>query len=194
MHDRRHQVALRGRCRRRGRVRHLPDQAAGRSRGGCAGAGCRPRSRRNLVLEPLPRRAFRFRKLHLRLFVLEGAAQRVALEGAVLGAAGEPALPQLRRRQVRSSQIHAVQPQGRVGRLRRGQRSVAAQARRWPRVDLPVRRSDNRVAVDADAAAAGRHGRLSRAVRSTRSTGRTSRSNSPARRSASSAPAPPPSR
>jgi cation diffusion facilitator CzcD-associated flavoprotein CzcO len=52
--------------------------------------------------------ALRFRKLHLWLFVFEGAARGVALEGAVFGAAGEPALPQLRHRQVRSSQIHAL--------------------------------------------------------------------------------------
>ena len=153
-----HQVALRGHRRWRRRLRHLPDQAAGRSRRGCPGAGCRARSRRNLVLEPLSGRALRFRELHLRLFVLEGAAQRVALEGALFGAAGEPALPQLRRRQVRSAQIHAVQPQGRGGDVRRGQQSVAAQARRRPRADLPLRHSRGRAAVDADAAAAGRHG------------------------------------
>ena len=105
-----------------------------------------------------PGRAFQFRELHLRLFVLEGTAQRVALEGAVFGAAGEPALSQLRRRQVRPSQIHAVQSQGRGGGLRRGQQSVAAQARRRLRADLPVRHSRGRVAGDADAAAAGRHG------------------------------------
>ena len=42
--------------------------------------------------------------------------------------------------------------------LRRGAASVAAQARRRPRADLPVRHSRDRAAVDADAAAAGRHG------------------------------------
>ena len=68
------------------------------------------------------------------------------------------------------------------------------QARRRPRADLPVRHPGDRPAVGADAAAARGHGHVSRAARSTPSTGRTSRSNSPARRSPSSAPAPPPSR
>ena len=38
------------------------------------------------------------------------------------------------------------------------QTSVAAEDRRWPRADLPVRHSGDRTAVDADLAAAGRHG------------------------------------
>ena len=81
-----------------------------------------------------------------------------------------------------------------AARFDEAQASVAAQARRWPRADLPVRHSRGRAAVDADAAAAGRHGRLSRGARSTRSIGRMSRSNWPARRSPSSAPVRPPFR
>ena len=80
----------------------------------------RRRPRRDLVLEPLSGRPLRLGELHLRLLVLEGTAQRVALEGTVLRPAGKLALPELRRRQVRSAQIHAVQLQGRVGALRRG--------------------------------------------------------------------------
>src|SRR5512138_1743073 len=99
-----------------------------------------------LVLDALSGRALRFRKLHLRLFVLEGTAQRVALEGALLAAAGEPALPELRRRQVRLAKVHAVQPQGRGCNLRRGQQSVAAEARRRRRADLPLRHSRGRAA------------------------------------------------
>ena len=52
--------------------------------------------------------------------------ERVALEGAVLRPAREPALPELRRRQVRSAQVHAVQLQGRGDALRRGEQPVAA--------------------------------------------------------------------
>ena len=131
-----------------------------------------------------PGRALRFRELHLRLLLLEGAARRVALEGALLGPAGEPALPQLRRRQVRSAQVHAVQLQGRGGaRSTRRSHLWRLHARRRPRADLPVRHSRDRAAVDADAAAAARAWTASRAARSTPSTGRTSRSNWPARRS-----------
>ena len=71
---------------------------------------------------------------------------------------------------------------------------LAAQARRRPRADLPLRHSRGRPAVGADAAAAARAWTPSRAARSTPSTGRTSRSTWPARGSASSAPAPPASR
>ena len=46
--------------------------------------------------------------------------ERVALEGALLRPAREPPLPELRRRQVRPAQVHAVQLQGRGGRVRRG--------------------------------------------------------------------------
>ena len=44
--------------------------------------------------------------------------------------------------------------------LRRGERSVAAEARRRPRADLPLRGPCDRPAVGADAAASGWHGRL----------------------------------
>ena len=74
------------------------------------------------------------------------------------------------------------------------QASVAAEARRWPRTDLPVRRSRGRPALDADAAAAGRHGHLQGPlVPHLLLAARTGR-DWPARRSPSSAPAPPPFR
>src|SRR5204862_5088658 len=99
----------------------LSDQTAFRPRRGRAGARRCARSRRDLVLEPLPRRTIRLGELYLRLFVLEGIARRVALEGTLFGAAGELALSQLCRGQIRSAQIHAVQLQGRGGALRRGE-------------------------------------------------------------------------
>ena len=51
---------------------------------GLAGAGVRGRHRcrRHLVLEPLSRRALRFRELLLRLFLLAGAAGGVGLDRA----------------------------------------------------------------------------------------------------------------
>src|SRR4051812_6423699 len=74
-HDRGDQITLRSDRDWRGRGRHLPDQAAGRSRGRRHGAGWLPRPRRDLVPEPLSGRAFRFRELHLRLFLLAGIAR-----------------------------------------------------------------------------------------------------------------------
>ncbi len=142
-----------------------------------------------------PGRALRFRELHLRLFVL---ARSCSTSGT-----GRSASPASRRTCATSttsptSSICAntcsSTARSRRRRFDEAQRSVAAPARRRPRADLPVRHSRGRVAVDADAAAAGRHGRVSRGARSTPSTGRTSRSSWPARRSASSAPAPPRSR
>ena len=70
-----------------------------------------------------PGRALRFGELHLRLLLLARAAGRMALEGALLRPAREPALPQPRRRQVRPAQVHAVQLPGRFGALRRGART-----------------------------------------------------------------------
>src|SRR5882724_3419063 len=74
----------------------------------CFGARLRgwKRCRRYLVLEPLPRSALRFGKLHLRIFVLGGAAAGVGLEGALLRPARDAALSELRRRQVRSPERH----------------------------------------------------------------------------------------
>ena len=71
--------------------------------------------RRHLVLEPLSRRALRFRKLLLRLFLLAGAAGGMGLVGAFRSAARDPALSQLCRRQVRPAPRHPV-PQPRDAR------------------------------------------------------------------------------
>ena len=91
-------------------------------------AGGRRRSRRHLVLEPLSRGALRFGELDLRLLLLARASGRMALEGALLRPAREPALPQPRCRQVRPAQVHAVQLPGRQRALRRGRESVAPRA------------------------------------------------------------------
>ena len=87
-------------------------------------AGARPRGRRrrrrHLVLESLSRRALRFRELDLRLFVLEGAARRVGLAGALRPPARDRTLPQLRRRQVRPPPRHPVRLPRRGRALPRG--------------------------------------------------------------------------
>src|ERR1700736_3908577 len=57
--------------------------------------------RRHLVLEPLSRRAFRFRKLDLWLFLFQGAYGGMGLEGALLPPARHAGILELRRRQVR---------------------------------------------------------------------------------------------
>src|SRR4051812_40428742 len=97
-HDRASQITPRSHRDWRGRGRHLPDQAAGRPRGGRCGAGSGPRPRWNLVLEPLSGSPFRLRELYLWLFVLEGIAERMALEGTLLGSTGESSLSEPCRR------------------------------------------------------------------------------------------------
>src|ERR1700722_17184603 len=82
----------------------------------------------------------------------------MALEGTVLGSAGELALPELRRGQVRSAQIHAVQLQGRGGALRRGKPTVAAQDRRRSRAYEPVRHHGGRAPFDTHPTAAQGYG------------------------------------
>ena len=144
---------LRGDHHRRRRLRHLPAVSAGRARCEHHGARERRRPRRHVVLEPLPRRPLRFREHHLRLLVLGGAAAGVGLEGAVLRPAREPPVPELRRRQVRPPQAHAVRLHGRVRPVRRRRHPVAAAPRRRPRADVPVPDHGDRAAVGADAAA-----------------------------------------
>src|SRR5258705_5250352 len=59
----------------------LPPARIGHDRAGLRG---RYERRRHLVLEPLSRRAFRFRKLDLWLLLFQGADARMGLEGALL--------------------------------------------------------------------------------------------------------------
>ena len=74
---------------------------------------------RHLVLEPLPGRALRFRKPHLRLLVFAGASRRMALERAVCPSARDRALSQLCRRQIRPAARHPVQQPRHGGALPR---------------------------------------------------------------------------
>src|SRR5690606_3469538 len=98
-------------------------------------------------------RALRLRELYLRLHLLEGGARRMALEGALLAPAREPALPELRRRPARPAPPHAVRLPGRGGPLRRRSGPVAATGIRWPRARLPLPGHGRRPALDAHPAA-----------------------------------------
>ena len=151
----------------------------------------RRRPRWHLVPQPLSGLPVRFGELHVRLLVLERAAERMALERALLRAAGEPALSQLRRRQVRSAQIHAVQLRRQRRDVRRRERPLASAAAERPRVDVPLPRHRRGLTVGTDAAAHSRHGDASKVRRSIRTTGRRSRSNSRANASPWSVPARP---
>ncbi len=94
---------------------------------------------RYVVLEPLPRCPVRFRELHVRLPVLEGALRGVGVAGALRGTTGDRALPQSRGRPVRPAARHAVRRQGHFCGVRRGFGHLA-------RVDR--RRHDERPHVD----------------------------------------------
>src|SRR5713101_6839304 len=59
----------------------LPPARIGHDR---TGLRSRHEHRRHLVLEPVPRRALRFRKLDLRLLLFQGADAGMGLEGAFL--------------------------------------------------------------------------------------------------------------
>ncbi len=93
----------------------------------CWGSRARVRSRRrrrrDLVLESLSGRALRFRELHLQLFVLEGARAGVGVVQQVSGAAGDPALPEPRRRSLRPAPRHRARDARRRGSHRRGGRT-----------------------------------------------------------------------
>src|SRR5438477_10666219 len=75
----------------------LPPARTGYHRAGLRG---RHECRRHLVLEPLSRRALRFRKLDLWLFLFQRADAGMGLEGALLASARHAGISELRRRQV----------------------------------------------------------------------------------------------
>src|SRR4029077_10178414 len=81
----------------------LPPARTGHDRAGLRG---RHERRRHLVLEPLSRRALRFRKLDLWLLLLQGADGGMGLEGAFLPPARHARIPELRRLQVRPAPGH----------------------------------------------------------------------------------------
>ena len=86
-----------------------------------AGVRGRRRRRRHLVLEPLPRRPLRLRVVHLLLLLRQGPDAGVGVEREVPGAAGDPALPQPRRRPLRPPpQRRRSRPASTVGPLGRG--------------------------------------------------------------------------
>src|SRR5437868_9911339 len=88
----------------------LPPARIGHDRAGLRGRNGRWR---HLVLEPLSRRALRFRKLDLWLLLLKGADAGMGLEGTLLAPARHAGIPELRRRQVRLAPGHTVPQHGR---------------------------------------------------------------------------------
>src|SRR5690349_5696223 len=75
----------------------LPPARTGHDRAGLRG---RHECRRHLVLEPLSRRALRFRKLDLWLLLFQGADAGMELEGAFLPPARHAGISELGRRQI----------------------------------------------------------------------------------------------
>ena len=93
---------------------------------------------RHLVLEPLSRLPFRLRKLFLRLFLEPGNSGRVGLDRALLAAAGNGEVPELRRRQVRSAQGYPVLSPCGQGALSGRHQVLESHAGRWRRAHLPL--------------------------------------------------------
>ena len=165
---------------RRGHVGPVPALPVART--GFAGAGVRGRHRcrRHLVLEPLSRRALRFRKLFLRLFVLEGVAGGMGLVGAFCRPAGNAALSQSRRRQVRSAPRYPVSQPGHGGDLRGGDAELDRHARGRQPIPHALPDHRDRPAVDPHPAAHRGARQFQGRSPSTPRDGRTSRSISPA--------------
>ena len=118
------------------------------------GAGIRGRHRRwrHLVLEPLPGRPVRFRKLDLRLLVLAGTARRMGLGGAFRWPARDRALPEPRRRQVRSAPRHPVQDPRHRRALPREHAQLGHHPGRRPALHGPLPGHRGRRAVGGDVA------------------------------------------
>ena len=105
----------------------------------------RPRAgrgdRRHVVLEPLSRRPLRHRVDGLLVLVLGGARAGVGVERALSDPAGDPALPQPRRRPLRPAPRHPAEHARRRGALRRralgGHDGTTAPGTRRPTASWP---------------------------------------------------------
>ena len=164
---------------RRGHVGPVP--ALPVARAGLAGARVRGRDRcrRHLVLEPLSRRALRFRKLFLRLFVFEGVAGGMGLVGAFRRPAGNAALSQSRRRQVRPAPRHQFRSRVTAAVYERGHAELDHHAGGRQPIQRALPDHRDRSALDPHPAA-DRGARRFRASPSTPRDGRRSRWISPA--------------
>ena len=136
----------RDRRRLRRHVHELPPaRPDGHGRPGVRG---RRRRRRHLVLEPLPRRPLRLRVVHLLLLLRQGPDAGLGVERQVPGAAGDPALPEPRRRPLRHPPQHQVRDPGDGRPLGRGDEPLDRQdgpGRRGPR---PLPRHRRRLPVE----------------------------------------------
>ena len=186
-----HRSAIRSDHHRRRRRRHLSAVPAAAARRERDRARSRGRPRRHVVSQPLSGLPVRFGELHVRLLVLEGALERMALEGTLLRSAREPALSQLRGRQVRSAQVHAVQLRRQPREVRRSEQPLAPALAERSRADLPLHRHRGRVCSPRRRRHAFPAWKPSKARRSTPITGRRNRWNSKANAWPLSAPAPP---
>ena len=119
-------------------------------------------------LEPLPGRAVRFRKLDLRLLVLAGPARRMGLGGAFRWPARDRALPEPRRRQVRSAPRHPVQDPRHRRALPREHAQLGHHPGRRPALHGPLPGHRGWRAVGGDVAEAFPGSRAFRARRSRR--------------------------
>ena len=115
---------------RRGHVGPVPALPAARTGFSRAGIRGRHRCRRHLVLEPISRRALRFGELFLRLLVLQGIAAGMGMVGAFCRPAGDAALSQPCRRQVRPAPRYPVSQPGDGGGLRGRDAKLDHHARR----------------------------------------------------------------
>ena len=85
-----------------------------------------------MVLEPLSGGTLRLRELQLRLFVFGRTPAGVGLERALRRPAGDRAVPEPRRGQVRPARGDSIQHPGDCGDLRRGREPLAGPDRRRP--------------------------------------------------------------
>ncbi len=123
--------ARRGRDRRR---RRWPLPIASIARPGPFGKGVRQRirRRRNMVLEPVPRRPLRLGRLHLPVPVLRGPLQRLELEREISRPAGDRTVDALCRRPPRPAQGHRLRHDDQERALQRSDRPLDADDRHGP--------------------------------------------------------------
>lgn len=110
------------------------------------------RRRRNLVLEPLPRRAVRRREHGVLLRLRPRARAGVGVDRALFGPARNPGLPEPRRGSLRPAPRHPARDPGRLRallrrRIRRGVRAMEGGDERRPALDRRRLRDRGRLPV-----------------------------------------------
>ena len=156
------ETRIRRRHRRGGLRRHVYAALPAQARLLGAGLRGRQRCRRHLVLEPLSRRALRYREPAIFLFLLRGTRPGVGVDREIRPAAGNPGLCQPCGGPVRPQARHPLRHEGGSAQLRRGRETLECRDGRRRTLFGPVLHHGGRLPLGGQPAAFRRPGELRR--------------------------------